>query len=337
MNGFKVPSSTYRLQLHHGFPFRAAQALVPYLHDLGISDLYASPFFKARRRSLHGYSVTNPLEIYDLTNTYLTGRAHESSLGQGGHSKEKRTTIQVKRLDQDGEVLLYCQSSARGRKEAAMHTRMQQRFEEALQNLAAGLHKPRGCKDYAKVLGRLGRLRERYPTIAQFYDIQVQHRDGKVHQIIWEIQEPEKLQATFSGSYYLRSNRQDLSDQDLWSLYIMLTQVEEAFRALKSELGLRPLYHRLDRRLEGHLFITVLAYHLLATIQHQLKQKGLSYRWQTIRSRLANQMRVTVSLTNEKGERIYLRQTTDPEPFHLEIYRALNMAPKPMKTKRFTV
>ena len=63
MNGFKVPSSTYRLQLHHGFPFSAAQALVPYLHDLGISDLYASPFFKARRRSLHGYSVTNPLEI----------------------------------------------------------------------------------------------------------------------------------------------------------------------------------------------------------------------------------------------------------------------------------
>ena len=131
-----------------------------------------------------------------------------------------------------------------------------------------------------------------YPTIAQFYDIQGQHRDGKVHQIIWEIREPEKLQATFSGSYYLRSNRQDLSDRELWSLYIMLTQVEEAFRALKSELGLRPVYHRLDRRLEGHLFITVLSYHLLATIQRQLKQKGLSYRWQTIRSRLATQMRL---------------------------------------------
>jgi transposase len=387
------------------------------------------------------FALGEKIILYDLTNTYLTGRAHESSLGQRGHSKEKRmdrplltlalvldgdgfpkasrvfpgnvsepatlmemlqtlrqegtqpdslfqapptvvmdagiataanlvavqeagfhyiavsrsrpqempqeglvvikesdaTTIQVKRLDQAGEVLLYCQSSARGRKEAAMRTRMQQRFEESLQNLAAGLTKPRGCKDYAKVLGRLGRLRERYPTIAQFYDIQIQHRDGKVHQITWEIREPEKLQATFSGSYYLRSNRQDLSDQELWSLYIMLTQVEEAFRALKSELGLRPVYHRLDRRLEGHLFITVLAYHLLATIQRQLKQKGLSYRWQTIRSRLATQMRVTVSLTNEKGERIYLRQTTDPEPFHLEIYRALNMAPKPLKTKRFTV
>ena len=149
--------------------------------------------------------------------------------------------------------------------------------------------------------------------------------------------EPEKLQAVFSGSYYLRSNRQDLSDQELWSIYIMLTQVEEAFRALKSELGLRPVYHRLDRRLEGHLFITVLAYHLLAAIQRQLKQKGLSHRWQTIRSRLATQMRVTVSLTNEQKERLYLRQTTDPEPFHLEVYRALGLAPNPLKNKRFKV
>ena len=63
MTGFRVPAATYRLQFHHGFRFLNAQALVPYLHDLGISDLYASPFFKARRHSLHGYSVTNPLEI----------------------------------------------------------------------------------------------------------------------------------------------------------------------------------------------------------------------------------------------------------------------------------
>ena len=63
MTGFRVPAATYRLQFHHGFRFITAQALVPFLHELGVSDLYASPFFKARRRSLHGYSVTNPLEI----------------------------------------------------------------------------------------------------------------------------------------------------------------------------------------------------------------------------------------------------------------------------------
>ncbi|MEW6386209.1 MAG: malto-oligosyltrehalose synthase [Thermodesulfobacteriota bacterium] len=63
MTGFRVPAATYRLQFHHGFRFITAQALVPYLHELGISEIYASPFFQARRRSPHGYSVTNPLEI----------------------------------------------------------------------------------------------------------------------------------------------------------------------------------------------------------------------------------------------------------------------------------
>ncbi len=63
MTDLRVPSATYRIQFHHGFRFIAAQALVPYLYDLGVTDLYASPLFKARKRSLHGYSVTNPLEI----------------------------------------------------------------------------------------------------------------------------------------------------------------------------------------------------------------------------------------------------------------------------------
>ncbi|MGQ9687839.1 MAG: malto-oligosyltrehalose synthase [Desulfobaccales bacterium] len=63
MTTFRVPAATYRLQFHHEFRFIAAQALVPYLATLGISDIYASPLFRARRRSLHGYSVTNPLEI----------------------------------------------------------------------------------------------------------------------------------------------------------------------------------------------------------------------------------------------------------------------------------
>lgn len=243
------------------------------------------------------------------------------------------TTIQVKRLNQDGEVILCCQSSARARKEAEMRTRMQQHFEDGLAKLAAGLTKPRGIKSYAKVMERLGRLRERYPTIAQFYEIKVEHHAGQASRLTWEIAQPEQLQNRFAGAYYLRSDRQDLDDAELWSLYMMLSQVEDAFRALKSELGLRPVFHRLDRRLAGHLFITVLAYHLLATIQRRLRAKGLSYRWQTIRTRLATQMRVTVAMTNDQGERLAIRQTTDPEPFHLEIYRALNLPPKPLKTK----
>ena len=152
--------------------------------------------------------------------------------------------------------------------------------------------------------------------------------------ITWSIDHDEELRVRFSGSYYLRSDRTDLDEKELWSLYSMLTQVEEAFRCLKSELGLRPLYHRSDHRLEGHLFITVLAYHLLAGIQRELKKKGIAHSWGIIRERLATQMRVTNSLNNNKGERIHIRQTTDPEPFQLEIYRSLGLPSNPLRAKR---
>jgi (1->4)-alpha-D-glucan 1-alpha-D-glucosylmutase len=91
MTGFRVPAATYRLQFHHGFRFITAQALVPYLHDLGISDLYASPFFKARRRSLHGYSVTNPLEI----NPELGSRVSLRALGKALKAKDMGLMLDI--------------------------------------------------------------------------------------------------------------------------------------------------------------------------------------------------------------------------------------------------
>jgi len=145
---------------------------------------------------------------------------------------------------------------------------------------------------------------------------------------------PPLMRNLVKMGYYIRTNRQELSDKDLWSLYIMLTRVEDAFRCLKSELGHRPVYHQKDRRMESHLFISVLAYHLMATILRELKQKGVNHRWETIRTQLATQVRITTSLTSDKGQRIHIRQTTDPEPFHYEIHRALGLPSKPLRTKR---
>ncbi|MBT9163242.1 MAG: hypothetical protein DDT24_00146 [Chloroflexi bacterium] len=248
--------------------------------------------------------------------------------------EEKDSPIKAKRLDHKGEVVLYCQSLARERKEESMKARFQKHFEDGLEATLSSLNKRKGIKRYEKVMQRLGRLRERYPTIAQFYQIEVEQELGIVKKITWSISEEEELKARFSGSYYIRSDRSDLDERELWSLYMMLTFVEEAFRCLKSDLRLRPVYHRKDRRLEGHLFITVLAYHLLVSIQRELKKKGISHRWGTIRKLLATQMRVTASMTNDKGERIYIRQTTDPEPFHFAIYRALGLPLNPLRAKR---
>jgi transposase len=247
--------------------------------------------------------------------------------------QDKDGTIRAKKIDLDEGVLVYCDSSVRALKENSMKSRFQAYYEAGLQAIATSLTKKRGTKKYGKIMERLGRLHEKYPTIARYYQLDVQHDGDKVNGITWKIDREEELQSRFSGSYYLRSNRADMDARELWSLYMMLNRVEDSFRCLKSELGLRPVYHQKDRRMEGHLFISVLAYHLLASIQKRLMEKGIHYRWDTIRTRMSNQTRVTTSITNDKGERLHIRATTDPEPFHFEIYRALGLPLRPLNTK----
>jgi len=248
--------------------------------------------------------------------------------------QDRDGTIRVKKIELAEGALVYCESTSRALKEASMKSRFQQYYEAGLQDIAASLMKKRGIKQYGKVMERLGRLHEKYPTIARYYQLEVQREGDKVKGITWKIDQEKELLARFAGSYYLRSSQAELEAKELWSLYMMLNRVEDSFRCLKSELGLRPVYHQKDRRLEGHLFISVLAYHLLASLQKRLMEKGVHYRWETIRTRMSNQTRVTTSITNEKGERLHIRATTDPEPFHFEIYRALGLPLRPLSTKR---
>jgi transposase len=248
--------------------------------------------------------------------------------------QDKEGTIRAKKIDLAEGALVYCESSDRALKENSMKSRFEGYYEDGLQKIFASLSKKKGIKKYGKVMERLGRLHQKYPTIAHYYQVDVQHDGEIVNGITWKIDREEELRARFSGSYYLRSSRSDLDAKELWSLYMMLNRVEDSFRYLKSDLGLRPVYHQKDKRMEGHLFISVLAYHLLANIQKRLMKKEIYYRWDTIRTRMSNQTRVTTSITNEKGERIHIRATTDPEPFHFEIYRALGLPFRPLTTKR---
>lgn len=243
-------------------------------------------------------------------------------------------TVEAIALEHEGEMLLYCESAGRNAKEQSMRERVQKRFEEGIAAIEASLHKPRGIKNYDKVLERMGRLRERYSAVARFYEITVEKNEDQAVALAWRIQNEQALSTRFGGGYLIRSSRKDLDEKQLWSLYTMLTLVEESFRSLKSHLGLRPMYHRKDRRLEGHLFISVCAYHLLAAIRKRLKEAGLHYGWETIRTRMATQCRITAALTNDKGERIRIRQTAEPEPFHREIYKAMGMHPYPLQRKK---
>ncbi len=244
----------------------------------------------------------------DKTNTVLV---------QAGLAKNQETD----------ELELYCHSIDKEKKEESIKTKFQERFEAELLKARNALHLRNGTKRYDKVLERIGRLKERFKLVSHGYNVSVEKdtETDKAKNIIWSRKKKEKT----SGVYCLRTDRKDLNEQQIWDIYTMLTDIEDAFRCMKSELGLRPVYHQKETRCDGHIFITLLAYHLLHTIRFKLRQKGVRFCWTTIRRQLSTQMRVTTTMKREDGKTIHIRKSSKAEAPHQAIYDALNLSYQP--------
>lgn len=248
----------------------------------------------------------------------------------------KQNKVEAKRISGDDEILLYCKSHLKQQKEHSMQSRLEQNFQEQLSHFSKSIHK-KGCtKRYDKVLQRIGRLKEKYKQIARFYQIHVEEKDGLASRITWEYLK-EQSDQRFSGAYFLRTDRFDLSEKDIWSIYIMLTQLEDAFRSLKSELLLRPVFHQKEHRSDAHIFITLLAYHLLHSIRSCLKQNGMNMSWRQIRDRMSTHCRLTNRIKTSQGHTLFIRNCSEPEEFHKAIYDALRLEHVPCKTKKYMI
>ena len=249
----------------------------------------------------------------------------------------KDNQVEASLVTKENEVVLFCRSVKKKLKEKSIQTLFQERFEQELERIRDSIHKKGGTKRYDKVLSRIGRAQERYKKVAYFYDIDVDNRDGNASHIRWVMKPNLNIDERFSGTYYLRTSRMDITEKEIWNLYVMLTDLEDTFRCMKSELGLRPNYHQKDHRIEGHLFITVLAYHIVNCIQWYLHRKGIYMRWGTIRDYLSTQVRVTTEFTTRKGKQIILRNTTEPEPFHTMVAKALSIESKPLRLNKISI
>ena len=123
----------------------------------------------------------------------------------------------------------------------------------------------------------------------------------------------------------------------MWQTYTMLTDLEAVFRSLKSELGLRPIYHQKEKRVNGHIFITLIAYHLVHTLRTQLKAQDIHDSWDTLRRKMENQQRITVVLRRQDGKTLHLRKSSRAEPHQKAIYDALGISTQPGQTQRTLV
>jgi transposase len=237
----------------------------------------------------------------------------------------------------DNDQYLWVRSQAKALKEKSMNGLLSQRFEEGIQSIQEGIVKKGGTKKLNKVYERIGRLKQKYPSVHNYYDITIgddgngtatniscRHKKGE---------DPDKQ----TGIYFLRTSLKGNDEKILWSIYNVIREIEYTFRVLKSDLDLRPIYHKTDSAAMAHLNLGMLAYWLVATIRYQLKQQGINSDWREIVRTMNTQKCVTTSLVNIKDETISIRQCTEPTKEVKTIYDLLKYKYAPFVRKKSVV
>jgi hypothetical protein len=326
-----------------------------------------------------------------------------------GRAAQHKSTVEVFLKEQDGMVYLLCKSEGRKTKETAMRNRVEAKLEAELRNLATQIQRGRENTP-VKIERRIGRLKERYASVAKYFTITYTHwefsyrvapdtpdtlgssdtsgrsdtpgtllpkrlatslhllhskaekhaisfpalkkklasfadkyPDAYAHlhihlkepTLTWEtIDEIEQKERDLDGNYLLKTNRRDLQPQEIWHLYMTLTRMEQAFRDLKTHLGLRPVYHQKEMRVDGHIFLSILAYHLLHAIEYTLQHHGDHSRWATIKRLVSTHRYSTIQLPTVAGPVLNLRKPGIPEGIHREIYNTLGVDATCLPTKK---
>ena len=179
----------------------------------------------------------------------------------------------------------------------------------------------------------LGRIKERYPRVVRYYQLRFNVQTKR----LTCAQDKDKMEKAeiLDGSYLLKTDRNDLTADEIWRIYMTLTRAEAAFRAMKSPLAERPIFHQLERRVETHIFLCVLAYHLLVAIEKTLLDRGIHTSWWTIRQILKTHQICTIVLPTDRGKVLNIRKASKPEPEHIELYNLLGIPFEIIMPKKF--
>lgn len=271
------------------------------------------------------------------------GARNKAYLDSFRNAEKDPTFTQIKRDGQpdvfvkivDGQreetVDVLCVSTGKKQKERAMLRRWEERASEDLLKLQTSI-RAGNVKLFDKIQRRLGRLDERYSGFGKRFQVTLvpeKEDEKRIKDLIFEKKPFFELPAEESnpllGSYVIETPQRGMTAEEIWKLYMTLTRVEGAFRSMKTDLGTRPIHHQLAERTTAHLFVSVLAYSLLASIEFRLREAGDHRHWKTVCEQMSTHRRNTIILTDEKGIIHHIRQTGAPEAIHLDTFRKLNM------------
>jgi len=220
------------------------------------------------------------------------------------------------------ELFILCRSTARAKKEQAIHDRFIQRLEDGLKRLKKSCESNR-VKNVRIAERRIGRLLERNSRASQLFEITVKECEGKLD-LTWVRKTQYSTWAHLSeGCYLLRTNIKDWTPEELWKAYIQLT--EAAFRIHKQDLGLRPLWHQREDRVQAHILVCFLAYVLWKCFAQICKRAGLGNEPRTVVEELKNLNLVDVVLPTRKGVELRLRCVSKPDRHLAILLQKLNL------------
>jgi len=186
-----------------------------------------------------------------------------------------RPEVKVKKvaIPQGEETYILCRTDGRQEKEKAIRNRFSSSMEKALKGLQKTIALGR-LKDRNKMERRLGKIQARHPSVNDLYDVSLRDTAEGVR-LFWQMKEDRKnWRESREGAYLLRTNLQVNTAEELWVKYMQLTEAEASFRALKSELSIRPLFHQLEPRVKAHVMVAFLGYALWVTLKHLLKRRA---------------------------------------------------------------
>jgi transposase len=248
------------------------------------------------------------------------------------NSFQKKSKIQVKLKRFEGASYVLCLSAERKKKDQAIREKQETRLLRDLEKIGARVRKGR-LVEPMKIAESIGRLKERYPRVARYYQMSY---EPKTKTFAWSLNKDKRaLAEKLDGSYLLKTDRSDLSAEELWRIYSLLTRAENAFRSMKSPLAERPIFHHLEHRVDTHIFLCVLAYHLLVAIEKTLLDEGVHTSWATVRDLLKTHQVATLVLPTDDGAVLRIRKGMVPEPQHRELYDLLGVTDqiiRPIKT-----
>ncbi len=263
--------------------------------------------------------------------------------------KKRKIELCKVKTDKNNDYYLKVESQAKALKERSMNKQFQTQFEEGLQKISESLAKKGGVKTLDKVHERIGRLKQKYPSIQKYYNIEVDivtlkqstktekvKKQTVASSIKWSIKEDVEINAR-SGVYFLRTSLDGYNEDMLWNFYNTIREIEASFRVLKTDLDLRPIYHKSDSSTMAHLHLGLLAYWVVNTIRHQLKSKGINHGWKEIVRIMNTQKAVTTTAQNVHDQTISIRRCSEPNEKVKQLYDALKYKYVPFTRKKSVV